>query len=380
MSAFGDGFRDTIRLVLKDRAAVTAIIGAVVLYSFFYPTPYAREVASRLPVAVVDLDQSPMSRNLVRKTLGVRALDVVASERSVPAARASVERGRTQGIMVIPADFERDILRGGQGEVALFANGALLAHGSAVLTGFGDALAGFGQDAAVAQARFAGAPAAAPLRLVRRPLFNTREGYGSTIVPAMAVLIIQQTLLIGIGLLVGTLQARDGRLTLPPARLLGVMAALGVCGAGTLLYFVGFAFWFQDYPRAGNLPGLLTAAVLFVAAVVCLGLFVGSFFHTRERAAQTISLLALPMFFLANVSWPRPSSPLALTWLAKLLPSTAGVTAMVKFNQMGARFSETSGELWNLGVLTVLFGGLTIWRFRRSDPPGTRHACCRPSC
>jgi ABC-2 type transport system permease protein len=364
MSAVGDGFRDTFRLIVKDKAVVTALIGAVVLYSFFYPTPYAHEVASRLPVAVVDLDQSAMSRNLLRKTLGVRALDVVAAERSVSTARLELEHGRTQGFMVIPADFQRDILRGGRGKVALFANGALLAHGGAVLAGFGDALAGFDQDAAIAQARFAGAPAVAPLQLVRRPLFNTREGYGSSIVPAVAVLIIQQTLLIGIGLLVGTLQARGGRLTLPPARLLGVMVALGVCGAGTLLYFVGFAFWFQDYPRAGNLPGLLSAAILFIAAVVCLGLFVGSFFRTRERSAQTISLLSLPMFFFANVSWPRPSSPLALAWLVKLLPSTPGITAMVKLNQMGARLSETSGELWNLGMLIALFGGLAVWRYR----------------
>jgi ABC-2 type transport system permease protein len=364
MSAFGAAFRDTLRRIAADEAAISAMVGAVVLYSFFYPAPYTRQVVARLPVVVVDLDRSPMSRNLVRSALGVRGLDVVESQPSITAARTSIESGRAQGAMVIQSGFQRDILRGGRGEVALLANGALLAHGSAALSGFGEAVTAFGQDAAIAQARFAGVPAAPPIRLVRRPLFNTREGYGSTIVPAVAVLIIQQTLMLGIGLLLGTLQSNAGRISLRGSSLLGVGVALCTVGAATLLYFAGFAFWFQDYPRGGNVPGLLVTAALFISAVVALGLLAGSFFYTRERALPVIALVSLPIFFLANVSWPKSSSPLVLTWLAKLLPTTPGITAMVKFNQMGAGFAEASGQLTNLAVLVLLYGGLTAWRYR----------------
>jgi len=206
------------------------------------------------------------------------------------------------------------------------------------------------------------------LRLVRRPLFNTREGYGSTVVPAVAVLIIQQTLLMGIGLLIGTIQARSGRLTLQTTRLLGVSLAFGMLGTLNLLYFAGFVFWFQDYPRAGDLTGLGVTTVLFVGAVVSMGLVAASFFQTRERAFQLFALLSLPMFFLAGVSWPVSAFPTPLVWLARLLPSTAGITAMIKFNQMGARVDEAAGELWNLTLLVVLYGGLAMWRYRPTSP------------
>ena len=368
MSELGRGFREALQHVAADRAAKSVLVGAIVLYSFFYPAPYRPQVASHLPVAVVDLDLSSMSRSLVRNTLAVRALDVVEVGNSFSSARASLERARVEAIMVIQPDFQRDILRGRQGQVALFGNGALLAHGSTALGGFSDALGAFAQDAAVVQARFAGAGAAPVLRLVRRPLFNTREGYGSTVVPAVAVLIVQQTLLMGIGLLAGTIHARQGTLTMPVRRLLGVGAAFGMFGTLSLLYFAGFVFWFQDYPRAGDLTGLGVTTLLFVGAVVGLGLFAASFFQTRERAFQLIALLSLPMFFLAGVSWPVSAFPTPLVWLAKLLPSTAGITAMVKFNQMGARVDEAAGELWTLALLVLLYGGLAMWRYRPNSP------------
>lgn len=368
MSQFGDGVRETLQRIASDPSAKSVLIGAVILYSFFYPAPYRRQVAEHLPVAVIDQDLSPMSRSLIRNTLAVRALDVIEVGNSFTGARADLERARVQAIMVIQPELQRDILRGRQGQVALFGNGSLLAHGSAALGGFSDALSAFGQDAAVVQARFEGPGAAPPLRLVRRPLFNTREGYGTTIVPAVAILIIQQTLLLGIGVVVGTIQARRGRLTAPATRLLGEGAGFAIFGTLGLLYFAGFVFWFQDYPRAGNLTGLAIATLLFVSAVVATGLFVASFFKTRERALQLIALLSLPMFFLSGVSWPVSAFPTPLIWLAKLLPSTAGINAMVKFNQMGARVDEATGQLTNLALLIVLYGGLAMWRYR----PGAR--------
>ena len=363
MSEFRRGFHEALQHIASDRAAKSVLVGAIILYSFFYPAPYRSQVATHLPVAVVDLDLSPMSRGLVRNTLAVRALDVVELGNSFSAARASLEDAKVQAIMVIQPDFQRDILRGRQGQVALFGNGALLAHGSAALGGFSDALGAFAQDAAVVQARFAGAATGPVLKLVRRPLFNTREGYGSTVVPAVAILIVQQTLLMGIGLVIGTMQARSGRLTMLPTRLLGMSAAFGVLGTLSLLYFAGFVFWLQDYPRAGDLTGLGVTTLLFVGAVVAMGLVAASFYRTRERAFQLIALLSLPMFFLAGVSWPVSAFPTPLAWLAKLLPSTAGITAMVKFNQMGARVGEAAGELWTLALLVVLYGGLAMWRY-----------------
>lgn len=89
MSDFGAAFRETLRRIASDRSASSALIGAVVLYSFFYPAPYSSQLAIRQPVAVVDLDRSPMSRALIRNTLAVQALEVKELGGSFAVARAN---------------------------------------------------------------------------------------------------------------------------------------------------------------------------------------------------------------------------------------------------------------------------------------------------
>ena len=358
-------FRDAMRAIFADQAAVSVLIGAAILYSLFYPAPYRRGTATGLPVVAADLDRSPMSRDLVRRLLAVHAIRFAEGVGSVRDVEERVSDGSADAAVVILPDFEREILRGRQGRVALFGNGALLGRGGPAVTGIGDAVAAFGREAALAQARLAGPPAPPALHIVRRPLFNTREGYGAAIVPAVAVLIVHQTLLIGIGLLAGTRRQRRQRIARSGRELLGIGAAFGVIGMGSLLYYSGFVFWLQDYPRGGNFGGLMAAAILFISATVALGLFLGTFFSTRERALQVVAFTSVTLFFLANISWPAAASPTALTWAAKLIPSTSGIDAMVKASQAGATVLEIRPELANLLILAVLYGWLSIRRHRQ---------------
>ena len=216
----------------------------------------------------------------------------------------------------------------------------------------------------VVQAQFAGATAPPSVRVVQRPLFNTREGYGSSAVAGVSVLIVQQTLIMGIVLLAGTRREMKGRMALSAPELTGVLAAFWSIGMISLLYFMGFAFWFQDYPRGGNLLGLLLFAVLFIAAVVCLGAFLGSFFRVRERALQIILVISTPLYFISGLSWPHTVMPEWFVWLSRLVPTTPGINAMIQLHSMGASIEEALPELCNLFSLLILYGTLAWWRFR----------------
>ena len=362
MSEVGKGFRNTLRALFTDRAAMSAVVLGAVLYSFFYPSAYHAEVANQLPAVIVDLDRGALSRMLEREVMAVRSVRLSASVPSVHDAIAAVAAGDAEGVLVIPSGFERDVLRGSQGKLALFGNGAFLGRGGTALTGLGDAVSAFGVQASASRAHFVGVATRPPVQLVRRPLFNTREGYGGAVVPAVAILIVHQTLLLGIGLLVGTRNERRNRAASSFGELIGATAAFVAIGSASLLYYSGFVFWMQDYPRGGNLPGLLFVGVVFILAVVTFGLFVASHFRTRERALQMIALTSLPLFFLANISWPHEATPRALTALARLLPTTSGLNALVKLSQMGARVSEVGVELANLLLLIAVYGSLAAWR------------------
>ncbi|WP_313207182.1 ABC transporter permease [Stenotrophomonas sp.] len=371
MSAVWASLRQTLLAVLLDRYAIVVMVGAVILYSFFYPAAYRHQVAGNLPILVVDQDHSATSRELLRRLDALRVARVVGQPASVDSARRQLEAGDAEGIVLIPANLERDILRGHPAKLVLLGNGAYLGRASWVLGSVADALGSFGREAAVTQAAFMGVPQAPPVTLVQRPLYNTQEGYGSAIVPGVAELIVHQTLLMGIGVLLGGRRLALGRrLRFDLPTLAGMALGFGLIGLFGLFYYAGFTAWVQDYPRGGNPVGQLFGGTLFIAATVAFGLFVGSFFRTRERAFQYIIATSIPLFFLANLSWPTVMTPPPLVWLSQLLPTTSGINLMVRLTQMDASLADVSHELVTLGVLLLLYGSLAVWRLHSQKGDG----------
>ncbi|MCD9026798.1 ABC transporter permease [Luteimonas sp. BDR2-5] len=358
--------RQALRDVFADRYATATMIGAVVLYSVFYPAAYRHEVTMDLPVAVVDQDHGPMSRGFVRRLDAVRTVRIAGVEPSVAAARRGLERGRYEGIVVIPHGFERDVARGTTARLAVLANGAYLGRGSSVVAAVHEVAGATAADAAADGRRFGHRREAPPVALIQRPLFNTREGYGSGMVPGVAEIIVHQTLVVGTGVILGGRRQRNGgrRLRYRFAEWTGMLAGFACIGLPALLYYAGFTFWVQDYPRGGNPAALAVVAPLYVAAILTFGLFLGSFFSRREHAFQFVIGTSIVLFSLSNLTWPLTSTPPALAALAKLLPTTPGVNALVKVNQMGASVSETLPQIVNLSVLVALYACLAAWRFR----------------
>lgn len=365
----GRAYLATFRAILGDSTALMLLIGSAVLYSFFYPSAYSGEVPTRIPIAVVDLDHTGTSRSLVARLSALQQAEVVARPPSPRAALRWIEERRGGAIVLVPQGFERHILRGGQGTVALYGNGAYLLRGSTALAGVGAALGELGREAASDQAMALGAPAPPALAVVQRPLFNTREGYGSAVFPGVTFLVIHQTLLMGLALLAATMRERQGPLTYSAPGLLGIALAFFTIGCANVIYYTGFVFWFQDMPRAaGGIGALAVATALFVAATVAAALALASFFRTRERPIQLWIITSLPIFFLSGLSWPAEATPGWLALLARLLPTTPGIHLMVGINQMGASLAEQRDEALNLVALTLLYGAIAVLRYRKPRP------------
>lgn len=374
----------TWRAVLADPGAVLLLLLACVGYSFFYPLPYVHESVERVPVAVLDLDRTPLSRQMIRFAQASPQLDVRSISADLPAAQAALAGGEVMGIAIIPRDFRADLLRGKHVEVQVLGNGAYPLLSKTVLSGFAGAAGTLsaGIDVRRFESHGASAPqalaSAAPLNYVARPLFNVSEGYGSYVVPGVAPLIVQQTLVIGIALLLGLWaeQQSAGQITLP-GRLraapiggfLGMWAAFGAIGCLNSLYFFGFVFHVQAYPQAPRLPEMLSVALLFGLACSAFGLFLGQLFGVRERGMQMLLFSSIPMLFVSGFPWPAEALPEPIASLRWLIPSTPGIQASLAVNQLGAPFSAIRTELLALLAHALAWLAAAAWLFRRRWQP-----------
>lgn len=378
MRGFASALVGELRAVRDDRGALLVLVGAVLLYAFFYPLPYLPEVLKEVAVVVVDADHSALSRQLVRM---VDAHELVAVRFEVPTlaeAEALVRAGRAGGILAIPANLERQVRRGERATVGVYTDAAYFLVYRQALTGFAEAVGTLSAGIEIRRLEAAGLSEAQaralrdPVPLLLRPLFNPAEGYASYIVPSVLVLILQQTLLIGIGLLAGTARERgvDTAHASPLAATLGRAAFYLTLYAIHALFYFGVVVRVFGFPHHGSPATLAAFALPFLLAVIFLGLAASRLFRRRETAIQALLFSSLPAVFLAGFSWPPEAIPAWLRLGSYLLPSTAGMAGFLRLDQMGATLAEVRAEwmtLWGLAVAYFLLAWLLA--ARRSSAP-----------
>lgn len=205
------------------------------------------------------------------------------------------------------------------------------------------------------------------------PLFNPEGGYASYVVPAVFLLIVQQLLLMGVGLL-NTLPSEAPRVSAPP-----IVATVGKLISymipGVFLYLVATIIipYVYNIPRIGDVWSSLAIAIPFSLAASALGLFLAALLRDALIVQLVCSLLGLPLFFMAGIAWPSEAMPELLQWVARLVPSTSGIDAAVRINQMGAALSDVTGQVRTLWFLAAGYAVLAALAMRLNSGKATKH-------
>ena len=173
------------------------------------------------------------------------------------------------------------------------------------------------------------------------PLFNPQGGYATYLLPAAFVLILQQLLLIGTGLL-GTTPDPDRPRAGPLATVAGKHMAYLVPETLVLPFYLIVLPYLYEVPRLGSTVTILLFALPFVLAVSGLGLIASAVFRTPLAVQLATAAVGLPVFFLAGFAWPPEAMPEAVRLIARLLPSTAAIDGLVRVAQLGAPLSEVA--------------------------------------
>ena len=375
-------FKCVARGVFLDKGPFMPAVVGIVVYCFFYPLPYAPQNVRDLPVIVADYDASPMSRQLGRDLDATEAVKVVGTTRRVEDAIPKLQSGEIGGIVAVPPNFYRDVLRGTPTGVTVMGDGAYIVVDGTILAAAVPVIAETVAPALGARLVRADVPPAAVLRaaraappLVKQPLFNTVAGFDSYVVPASTGLIVHQIYILTMCILIGTWVERGAWEIAPGGRLrarafVGMLAGFWVVVFAGLMFWIGFVFWYQDLPRAANLPGAIAFGALYSLAVVALGVALGCWIGERERAAQIIGGISIPLLFLSGFAFPVESLSRPLVWLSQAFPTTPGIQGFLKLNQMGASWAEVRPQFENLLALVVFYLALAWWaaRWRARGP------------
>lgn len=370
--------------IFKNPAILLTVFGGVIFYSFLYPLPYAQQIPRELRVVVVNLDNSQVSRKLERMVDASPQVELSGRAYSLAdAQRMFVEEGLA-GIMVIPEHFYRDLLQNKRPTLSFAGDASYFLVYGTVLEG----MAGAGQTLAArvkvsrmvmsGQALSLAAEQYSAIKLNIFSAFNENLGYVNYVIPAVFILILHQTLLMGAGILGGgqneELQAGRGDIYWLKAaawKLLLVRSSIFVLMYWLLcMYYFGFAYSFYGIQRVADFSQLNLFILPFLLSASFLGIALGLLLPRRELATLLVLLSSMPLVFASGFIWPASAVPVGFFKIIQFIPAIPAMNGFLRLNQMGADFMSILEYWQQLWLCTAIYGMLCwimLWRKRMNS-------------
>ena len=363
-------WRYELKQALRDEGVLIFCIVVPLVYPLLYSWIYNNETVHEVPVVVVDRSHSQQSRQFIRMCDASPDVRVACYAVDLDDAQSLVSRQVAKGIYYIPEDFATRLNRMEQATVSVYCDMALMLTYKAV---YQTAMAVSQTMGARMKIALSGNYTAredivtvSPMEVEEVAMFNPQGGYGSSVLPAVLMLIIQQTLALSIGLAAGTARERNrygdlipihpcygglGRIVSGKAlcylMIFAVMSAYLAIVVPKMWHFIHIATW----------QNLLALMVPYLLACVFFGLTVSCLVRYRENVILLMVFVSLPLLFLCGVSWPQPAIPSYWQGVSWLFPSTFGVRAYLRLNTMGASVGDVSLELRCLWIQAAAYLG-----------------------
>jgi ABC-2 type transport system permease protein len=368
-----DLFKYEIKAIAGNKPLLITVFVGVIFYSFLYPLPYQNQTPTNLPVIIVDMDNSALSRKLTRMidaTPGVKVANVTAA---VNHAERALKNEEVMGYLIIPNDFYKQLMRGQSPILSFGGDGALFLIFGTIMEGISGSILTLSAGIKIQHAVIAGddlnyaATHFNAVGLQFSPLFNTTGGYLNYVVPAVFILILHQTLLIAVGLL-GASQNTDSTgnhaywLTTPIWQLcVNRLIVFILIYLPLFAFYLGVMFVFYDIPRRAIIGDIVFITLPFITAVVAFGMCIGCLIKRSEHVTLVVLLSSLPIVFLAGFIWPSEAIPPALLALAQFFPAIPGIKLYLGLNQLGAELYQLKQSVMQLWLLTGFYLCLSGW-------------------
>jgi len=373
----GEGFGNMLRIWMREFQLIFSDVGVMILifavpivYPMLYSFIYYPEVVRELPIAVVDLSHSSVSRQFIRNLDATPDLKVARSSISMDEAIGLFKSREVRGIVQIPETFSQDIALGRQTTVSAYADMEFFLYYKALMTGVSFVALETGNQIQINNLMNNGFTerqaeiTAEPFKMVDNAMANSGGGFASYGIPAALILIIQQTLIIAIGILAGTARERHifGTLVALDRKRLGVLrlvigktAAYFTIYAMLCVYMLGLIPQWFGYGQSANLSELIALITPFILSSIFMGLTLSVLFKNRESSMMLYLFTSIPLLFLSGIIWPL--SNFGSVWLVvrEIFPSSNAIFGFIKMNSLGASIFETRKEIMALWVQTGVY-------------------------
>ncbi|MEG2318731.1 MAG: ABC transporter permease [Rikenellaceae bacterium] len=380
LNNFIDVLKSELKFMIHDSGVMLIMLGAIFIYSTLYSLAYHNQILNSLPIAVIDNSHSGASRAFIRAFDASPNVDVLYSPSDMESAKKLFFERKVYGVMMIPENFEVNIASNKQAKVALYADASYFLMYKQTFIAFTSTLMDSNVKLEVSRFMSSGmskheaTAIAEPVAVNTQVLFNHIGGYATFVMPAIMLLILQQTLLLGIGIIGGTQREQKLYANFKDEQnkpfstlevLLGKLSAYFIFSVLICLAVFGTYYKILGYPvRSEDLQTLLFF-VPYILSCSLLGIAISTTFRYRETAIIVLVAWSLPFLLISGVSFPKEGIPSFIYNLGQLLPSSSAINGFNRIHVMGASLQDIAHEynvMWFLTIIYFIFSyiGLKI--------------------
>lgn len=378
-------FNDTLNVLkiefktmFKDRGVVTMLVLAPIVYPILYCSLYKNETLIDVPIAAVDCSRSPQSRELLRHIDATQNVQITNRYGTLAEAKDAYNAKKVHGVVYIPADFSKKLSNGEQTTVSIYCDISSFMYYRIINQACSNCVLAMSNEVQVERLNTNGITGESA-SIISNPipyngviLYNEGAGFASFLMPAILILIIYQTLFIGIGMITGT-SREENRFHVLVSSSVHRGGTVRVIIGKSICYFLMYAAWsfyiLEVIPRIFNLPHIgiafdvMMLMVPYLLATIFFSMTVSVFLPNRETGIVIFMFMSLILLFMSGVSWPQSNINGFWRAFAWMFPSTCGVQGYVKINTLGADLRHISFDYISLWVQTVIYFATTCWAY-----------------
>lgn len=370
-------FYSELKDILHDPGILIFILFVPLAYPLLYSWVYTNEIVREVPAVVVDESGSARSREFIRSVDASPDVRIVARCRSMEEAKGWVMRHEAYGIYKIPRNFALDIWQHRQTTIGCYCDMSSMLYYKALYLAATDVSLEMNKDIKIERL---GSMTERDKEITKMPveyehvkLYNPSSGFASFLIPPVLMLILQQTLLLGIGMQMGRTREHwqgfiipfDRRYKWAPNIVVGkALVYLGIYLVMGIYAFTCVNNWFQ-LPRLGDYLTFLGFLVPYLLACIFFAMTLSSLIYRREDCILIFVFLSVPMLFLSGLSWPASAMPPFWKLVSCLFPSTFGMNGYVRIASMGCTLNEIRTEYIALWIQAAIYFTTACLMYRR---------------
>lgn len=397
-------FRQEVYAVSHDIAIILFFFALPLAYPIVYSLIYNPEVTRDMPVAVVDDSRTTLSREFVRHADATEGMKICGYAADMQEARRWMAEKKCFAIIEIPRDYSEQLGRAEQPQIQFYTEMSLLLRYRTFLSSMTELQMATGASLRQKVLDDLGMPPTGATTNIQAQGFalgDTQQGFASFIIPGIVVLILHQSMLLGIMYIGGTRSEARRRLRgynkgnyepgspaiwgpqgapgdssnplhnpffaplkgdkmAPTAQVIGRMLCYVILYIPCTIYILNFVLHFFHYPHEVTMLQSVLCMLPMLVATAMLGQALNILSTERESAFIVVVFSSVAFLFLSGITWPLYAIPPFLKIISDLIPATWGLESFIHMASDGATMHLISRPWICLWLLSLLYFFLAV--------------------